>query len=115
LWLEDLTHPIVLDYWRGQIGAAPRARWVIEVPLLFEKQLENWFDFIVCVACAPGQQLARLELKGLSGPLAAQRISKQLPLAQKIELSDFVLWNDGSTAFLQQQVEALMASLPTGV
>jgi len=26
LWLEDLTHPRVFDYWRGQLGAAPQAR-----------------------------------------------------------------------------------------
>jgi dephospho-CoA kinase len=112
LWLEDLTHPRVFDYWRGQLGAAPRANWVIEVPLLFEKQLENWFDFIVCVACAPEQQLARLEQRGLPGPLAEQRISKQLPLAHKIEHSDFVLWNDGSVAFLRSQVDVLIAALP---
>ena len=112
LWLEDLIHPRVLDYWRGQIGAAPQANWVIEVPLLFEKQLENWFDFTVCLACAREQQLARLEQRGLPGPLAEQRISKQLPLAQKIELSDFVLWNDGSVAFLQAQVDVLIATLP---
>lgn len=115
LWLEDLTHPRVFDYWRGQLGAAPQANWVIEVPLLFEKQLENWFDFIVCVACAPEQQLARLEQRGLPGPLAEQRITKQLPLAHKIEHSDFVLWNDGSVAFLRSQVDVLIARLPKSV
>ncbi len=112
LWLEELTHPRVFDYWRGQLEAAPKANWVIEVPLLFEKQLENWFDFIVCVACSPAQQLARLEQKGLPGPLAEQRISKQLPLAHKTEHSDFVLWNDGSTEFLRAQVASLIDALP---
>jgi len=43
--------------------------------------------------------------------LAVQRISKQLPLARKIELSDLVLWNDGSTEFLKAQVERIVASL----
>lgn len=112
LWLEELTHPRVLDHWRREIGGAPQSDWVIEAPLLFEKQLENWFDFIVCVACAPTQQLTRLEHRGLPGPLAAQRISSQLPLAQKIDHSDFVLWNDGSFAFLQLQVDSLIAALP---
>ena len=112
LWLEEMTHPRVFDYWRGQLEAAPKANWVIEVPLLFEKQLENWFDFIVCVACSPAQQLARLEQKGLPGPLAEQRISKQLPLAHKTEHSDFVLWNDGSTEFLRAQVASLIDALP---
>lgn len=110
-WLEELTHPRVFAAWRKAFAAEPAARWAVEVPLLFEKALENWFDFTVCVACAPAQQLARLEQRGLPRGLAGQRISKQLPLAQKIERSDFVLWNEGSPAFLEAQVDRLAAAL----
>ena len=111
LWLEELTHPRVFAAWRAAFAAEPEARWAVEVPLLFEKGLENWFDFTVCVACAPAQQLARLEQRGLPRALAGQRISKQLPLARKIELSDFVLWNEGSPAFLEAQVDRLAEAL----
>ena len=111
IWLEDLTHPRVFAAWRAAFAAEPEARWVVEVPLLFEKGLENWFDFTVCVACAPDQQLARLEQRGLPRVLAGQRISKQLPLARKIELSDFVLWNEGSPAFLETQIDRLADAL----
>ena len=111
LWLEALTHPLLLERWRQALATAPAAAWVIEVPLLFEKELENWFDFTICVACAPDQQLARLEQRGLPHALAEQRISKQLPLARKIELADFVLWNDGNVTFLQDQVDKLIPAL----
>jgi dephospho-CoA kinase len=111
LWLEELTHPGVFAAWRSAFAAEPAVRWAVEVPLLFEKGLENWFDFTVCVACAPAQQLARLEQRGLPRALAGQRISKQLPLARKIELSDFVLWNEGSPAFLEAQVDRLAEAL----
>lgn len=111
-WLEARTHPALFAIWRRMLATAPKARWVFEVPLLFEQALENWFDFTVCVACSPEQQLVRLERRGLSRELAGQRISKQLPLARKIELADLVLWNDGSAAFLQAQVDTLVASLP---
>jgi len=110
-WLEDLTHPRVFTAWREAFDREPQARWAVEVPLLFEKALENWFDFTVCVACAPAQQLARLEQRGLPRALAGQRISKQLPLARKIELSDFVLWNEGSPAFLEAQIDRLADAL----
>ncbi len=109
-WLEELTHPHVFACWREAFAAAKRDV-VVEVPLLFEKNLENWFDFTVCVACAPAQQLARLEQRGLPHALAEQRISKQLPLARKIELADFVLWNDGSAEFLENQVDHLVNAL----
>jgi len=114
-WLEELTHPRLYELWREALAAAPGVNWAVEVPLLFEKCLENWFDFTVCVACAPAQQLARLEQRGLPHALAEQRISKQLPLARKIELADFVLWNDGSVSFLQDQVTELIRSLQVAV
>lgn len=109
-WLEDATHPHVFALWRAAFAEAKRDV-VVEAPLLFEKNLENWFDFTVCVACAPAQQLARLEQRGLPHALAEQRISKQLPLARKIELADFVLWNDGSAEFLENQVDHLVNAL----
>jgi dephospho-CoA kinase len=110
-WLEDLTHPRIFARWRALLGAAPGANWVIEAPLLFEKQLENWFDFTLCVTSHSQAQLARLEQRGLPRALAEQRISKQLPLARKIELADFVLLNDGSPDFLQQQIIRLVSVL----
>ncbi|MBL9188570.1 MAG: dephospho-CoA kinase [Opitutaceae bacterium] len=112
IWLEELTHPGVFAVWRASFAAEPLARWAVEVPLLFEKGLEKWFDFTICVACAPAQQLARLEQRGLPRALAGQRISKQLPLARKIELSDFVLWNEGTPSFLEAQVDCLINDLP---
>jgi dephospho-CoA kinase len=54
-----------------------------------------------------------LAQRGLDRALAEQRISKQLPLARKIEWSDLVLWNDGSPAFLKAQVDRLVESLST--
>ena len=114
LWLEQLTHPLLFALWRRLLGGEPGRRWVIEVPLLFEQGLEIWFDFTICVACSPAQQLARLEQRGLSRALAGQRISKQLPLARKIELADLVLWNDGSAAFLGEQIDRLVSEPPAG-
>jgi len=110
-WLEDLVHPRVFSRWRALLAAAPGGSWVFEVPLLFERQLENWFDFILCVASDSSTQLLRLEQRGLSRALAEQRISKQLPLARKIELADFVLLNDGPPDFLQQQIDRLLLAL----
>lgn len=111
LWLEGLTHPMVFSLWRQSLESDPEANWAVEVPLLFEKSLEKWFDFVVCVACAPAQQLARLQQRGLDSTLAELRISKQLPLARKIELSDCVLWNEGSPEFLEAQVDRLIGLL----
>lgn len=110
VWEAEI-HPRLFAHWRELLHSDRAATWVIEVPLLFEQQLENWFDFIVCVASSPDIQLARLTERGVSQELASQRISKQLPLARKIEMSDVVLWNDGTTDFLEQQIDQVLASL----
>ena len=107
LWLEALLHPLVRESWRAALAGDLGARWVVEVPLLFEKGLENWFDSTVCVATSSPQQLSRLQARGVPPDLAAARIAKQLPLPRKIAAADFVLLNDGSIDFLREQVASL--------
>ena len=111
LWLEDLIHPRLFAEWRRILGEKGTHNVVFEVPLLFEKALENWFDFTLCVATSSAHQLARLRERGMSHALAEQRISKQLPLVQKIESADYVLLNDGSVTFLRDQIATLVADL----
>lgn len=106
-WLENLLHPLVLARWREVFAAAEGTAFIVEVPLLFEKQLENWFDFTVCVTTDSATQLRRLEQRGVPPEQARQRLVKQLPLARKCELADHVLLNDGSPEFLREQVNAL--------
>lgn len=106
-WLEDQLHPRLLAHWRSIFAAAEGTAFVVEVPLLFEKGLENWFDFTVCVTTDSATQLRRLEQRGVPPEQARQRLVKQLPLARKCELADHVLLNDGSPEFLREQVNAL--------
>jgi dephospho-CoA kinase len=106
-WLEDLLHPRLWARWQAVFAAAEGVAFIVEVPLLFEKGLENWFDSVVCVTTDSATQLRRLEQRGISPDLSRQRLVKQLPLAQKCELADFVLLNDGSPEFLREQVNAL--------
>ena len=110
-WLEDLIHPRVFARWQRTFGASPDARWVVEVPLLFEKKLEKWFDFTVCVAASSPNQFSRLATRGLTRALVNPRISRQLPLAQKSNLLTFVLTNDAAPEALHLQVARLSSRL----
>jgi dephospho-CoA kinase len=106
-WLEELLHPRLLARWREIFAQSRGTAFIVEVPLLFEKGLENWFDFTVCVTTDSALQLRRLEQRGIPPELARQRLVKQLPLARKCELADHVLLNDGTPDFLREQVNAL--------
>lgn len=110
-WLEDLLHPRLRAHWGGIYATAQNEKFMVEVPLLFEKRLENRFDFTVCVTTSSDLQLRRLEQRGVSPEIARQRLAKQLPLARKCELADFVLLNDGTLEFLREQVSELARRL----
>jgi len=110
-WLEAVVHPEVSRRWKGRMQEAPDKRWLVEIPLLFEKELQKEFDLVVCVACSPDVQLARLEQRGMTRSQAEQRMAQQLPLARKIELSDCVLSNDGTPDFLREQITRFVGRL----
>jgi dephospho-CoA kinase len=106
-WLEGVLHPRLRERWRSLFASSHGERFIAEVPLLFEKGMENWFDFTVCVTIDSSLQLRRLEQRGVPPGSARERLAKQLPLERKCELADFVLLNDGSLEFLRDQVSAL--------
>lgn len=110
-WLESVLHPELQRSWESIYAAARDTRFIVEVPLLFEKGLENRFDFTVCVTTSSDLQLRRLEQRGVPPGIARQRLAKQLPLARKCELADFVLLNDGTLEFLREQVSELARRL----
>ena len=110
-WLENLLHPKLFEHWQATFGRERDQHWVVEVPLLFEKNLQNWFDFTICVASHSARQFARLAQRGFPPTLVRQRIAKQWSLARKIESADTVLLNDGSLAFLHEQVALLVRPL----
>jgi dephospho-CoA kinase len=106
--LEKILHPRVSKQWRTTVGNRSDLGWVVEIPLLFEKNLQKWVDFTICLACDRRVQLERLTQRGMTPQEADQRIAVQLPLIRKIELADFVLLNNGGLSFLSDQVDWLI-------
>jgi len=106
--LEAILHPRVGAEWKGRVAEDSSSDWVVEIPLLFEKNLQKNVDLTVCVSSDRELQVERLERKGMDEASALARINSQLPLAVKAEMADFVLLNDGSLEFLERQVERLV-------
>jgi dephospho-CoA kinase len=109
-FLEGVTHPEVARLRQAAVVDAKRHH-VVEIPLLFEKNLTAGFGFILCVACAEETRRTRLLEKGLSDGEISRRIASQMPLSEKVKRSDGVLWNDGDREFLRAQVAAFVGSL----
>lgn len=112
--LEAIVHPEVrrlfaegCERYRGTDAVV-----VFGAPLLVETGMHTAFDVLIVVAAPVEQQVERL-LRDRAMPEAAirARIDAQLPLADKIEVADVVVDNDGSIDDLQAQVDAVWADL----
>ncbi len=113
--LEAIVHPAV----HRSIVAGLRAfellgdhAWaVVAVPLLFETGHATDYDRVIVTACATALQLTRLIARGLTEEAAEQRMSAQLPTAEKVARADFVIFTDGSFEDTDRQIDAVVASL----
>ncbi|MFP6899810.1 MAG: dephospho-CoA kinase [Opitutales bacterium] len=110
-WLEELIHPFVREEWISQVSGSPRARHLVEIPLLFENHLESYFSQVVSVFCSQKIQLERLTEKGMTNEEANARISAQMPVQEKVERSDVAFFNDGDLAHLEAQLDVFLTEL----
>ncbi len=110
-WLEGELHPRVNKIRQNLIKQDPQALWVVEIPLLFEKNLEKEVEYSITVISNYSLRVDRLKNRGFSPEVVAARNSKQLPQARKASRANFVILNDGSIEFLKMQVMHLYRQL----
>lgn len=117
LKLEKIVHPIVRDLANQERKKLEEKseNWAFyDVPLLFEKKMEDMFDFVVVVSSNSENQMQRLKKRNSwSETEISQRLAQQIPLAEKIKNADFLIHNDGSVADLKPQIDELLKSLKT--
>lgn len=98
--LNDIIHPAIREEMLRQRSAYLAEGYktiVMDIPLLFESELQHFVDKILVVSVTEENQLARLmERNGLSETDARARISSQLPMTVKEEGADAVIYNNGT-------------------
>ncbi len=97
--LGELIHPLVRQVFLQWIEAAkaePEIIHIGSIPLLYECDLAQDWPFIVCVGASPQTQIARMvATRGLSEQEAQARLAAQWPIADKLALADYTIWNNG--------------------
>lgn len=115
--LNRIMHPPILRLLHAQIASAredlpPTALIAVEMPLLFEARLQDWFDAIIVVTASEATQVARLRARnGLDEAEARRRLVAQWPMADKIARADFVIANEGTPEQAAEAVETLWNQL----
>lgn len=117
--LERIIHPRVAREQqrlaRGIARRTPDAIIIYEVPLLFEAGVNTRVDKIIVVTADRETQVARLKRRnGLTRRQAIQRISSQMPLAEKVRRADIVLDGTKSKSFLGSEIRRVVRDLRAG-
>lgn len=110
--LENIFHPVVRRNMEEFIEISKRKRAekaVIEVPLLFEKKMEGYFDTILVADCPVDVQLARIEKNtALTREMARILIQRQMERETKKEKADYVIDCTKSKDEVYKKVEEII-------
>jgi dephospho-CoA kinase len=107
--LEKILHPEIISLMHQRISEAGKggaAIVIIEVPLLFELDMKDSFDLVLLVTAESRLQIERLAERDKVTPGDATALIKaQMPDAQKIKHSDFIINNNGCHSELINSVD----------
>jgi dephospho-CoA kinase len=113
-WLEGTIWPLVgerIAIWLEQaraISPSPRAA-VIEVPLLFEADMEGFYDATIAVVAS--EELRQQRAAGRGHALGKQRDARQLTQEEKARRATYVIHNDGSEEELERKLSGVLDKL----
>ncbi|MFE6814330.1 dephospho-CoA kinase [Streptomyces sp. NPDC057677] len=111
--LNAIVHPLV-GARSAELESRARAGDVVvhDVPLLTENGLAPLYDLVVVVDASPETQLDRLvRLRGMAESEARARMSAQATRAQRLDVADLVIDNDGPLDALEPQVRKVWDEL----
>ncbi len=109
-WLERALHPLVaerISSWRAGLPADTPA--VVEVPLLFETEMDSVFDLTICIVAADRTRAERAGARG-TGELE-DRSRRQLSQEEKAARATHVVANDGTLAELEAALAEVLAQI----
>lgn len=105
--IEGILHPLVWEAYGEAVergGREGRKVLVAEVPLYYETSVAVAAGCVITVAASRATQLHRLQSdRALDARTSEDLLMMQMPLVQKIERADFVIWNDGTFGCLEEQ------------
>jgi dephospho-CoA kinase len=113
--LEEILHPRLEKTWKPlaeSFKGSSNSFFIAEIPLLYEKGLETFFDKTILVGCSDRLRKERLSSNRQLSPEEASRwLRHQLPQEEKALKADYLLWNDSSLETLELEIKRLALQL----
>jgi dephospho-CoA kinase len=114
--LNSIVHPAVIAREEGIIAKIaptdPVAIVVVESAILVETGSYRRFDRLIVVVCTVEQQVERAMKRGAySKEEVLARLSRQLPLEDKVRVADYVIDTSGAKEHTLEQVKSVYESL----
>jgi len=109
--LNAITHPLVQQQMEAQLETCRKNGVqivILDVPLLFEANMQHMGDLVACVTAPEDIQIARMKSRnGYSREEALSRIRSQMPVGEKAARSDVVIDTNVPLEQLERNVQRL--------
>ena len=113
--LNRITHPLIRREMENQLAGYRRAGKslvILDVPLLYEANMEDLADKVLCVTVPREVQVERLrERDGLNRSQAESRIASQMPVEEKAARADYVLSTHRPLEETRRELSAILEKL----
>jgi dephospho-CoA kinase len=114
--LNALVHPPVRERTRAELAAFEQAHpdgiAIVEAAILVETGSFRDYEKLIVAVCGVEQQMERATSRdGMTREQVADRLSRQLPLAEKIRYADFVIDTSGPKESTIAQTKAVYEAL----
>jgi len=102
--LNQLVHPAVFEDFNKWCANHAQAPFIVkEAALVYETIIHQQLDKIIVVTAPENIRIARVMKRDkVSKEQVLQRISNQLPEAEKVKRADYLIYNDESKSVIEQ-------------
>lgn len=106
--LEAVLHPRIKAEMARRLRQVKKGVVVIDAPLLLEKKLDSWCDYLLYIDCRDSRRFRRLSTKALGKRVdkrdVKQRERNQISALMKRKKADYIINNNGTAADLLRQL-----------
>ncbi|MBN2461135.1 MAG: dephospho-CoA kinase [Candidatus Cloacimonetes bacterium] len=110
-FINRLLHPVIIKCLKKIVTETEEEYLIIEIPLLFETNLEDCFDLTINISASEELRIERLHsTRGIDRHEAETRIKSQLSEQERVARADVNIINDSTPEIFQDRLEKLIMS-----